>query len=91
MTDLPEIRPVPLLLPDFDALAAAFKSLMASGFTGQLCCMSRGTASEPEVFLTLQKVGLPTITLVPGDEVISLGGGMLMTRDQYQAAFGGTS
>lgn len=81
-----EVTRIPL--PDYNALAAAFKQLTDWGFTGELKYMERPGGEGREFFLTVQRPGLDATTVFIGDELVSIGGGVLMTEAQYTAIYG---
>ena len=86
---MPSIEVTTYHLADYDAMSAAFRQLTLSGWTGGVHYSARGPGQEPQYYLQVEKAGNSSVLSI-GDDLVSLGGGVLMTQKQYDAAFGGS-
>lgn len=74
-------------LTDFAAMSAAFKILNDQNWRGKIQFESRGGNQPPEYFMAIYK-GSQNATLYIGDALKSIGGGVLMTQQEYDQLFG---
>lgn len=75
------------VIDDDEDMWTAFKTLRAQGWICKLSAMSRTPGGDIELYLTVEKA-TQSATLFLGDQLKSIGGGILMTLAEYEALFG---
>ncbi|MGV0793010.1 hypothetical protein [Mycolicibacterium sp. XJ1819] len=75
-------------LTDYDAMCYAFRQLNLQGWLGKISYGTRVGSNTPEYYMTVEKAGNSS-TLYIGDVLKSIGGGVLMTEQQFNEAFNG--